>query len=184
MGYEEVWTVLADLLTELRKKGEAIPTDLMYDLRSAKTMIQILKADPTHIENIPRIETYLENVEFCLTSVAEEKFGTEYVEQWMKKLEGARRRVPEKEKAPPRFVPGIPKGKRWVRVQVSEKTPQRYIERLAEQNRLSYKMQEDQYVLIYGGNANVKAFVKKLAEKFRNARKTLKNPWNSQLQNT
>ena len=52
MSYEENWKVLADLLTELRKKGEKIPTHIMNDLRSAKTMIQILKADPTHMKYI------------------------------------------------------------------------------------------------------------------------------------
>lgn len=170
MGYEEVWNVLADLLTELRNK-EAIPADVMSDLRSARTMIQILKADPTHIENIPRIETYLENVEFCLISVAQEKSGSEYVERWMKRLEEARRKVPEGEKAAPRFIPGIPRGERWVRVQISEDTPQRGIEKLAEKNELSYKMQDDGYVLVHGKNANIKSFVKKLAERVRSARK-------------
>lgn len=170
MGYEEVWSVLADLLTELRNKGEVVPADVMNDLRSAKTMIQILKADSTHVENIPRIEIYLENVEFCLISAAQERFGSEYVERWMKKIEEARRRVPKGEKAAHRFIPGIPRGERWVRVQVSEETSQRDIEVLAEEKKLSYKMQEGSYVLVYGKNANVKAFVKKLAEKFRSAR--------------
>ena len=171
MGYEELWRVLGDLLTELRKKGETIPVDVMNDLRSAKTMIQVLKADPTYSENIPRIETYLENVEFQLIFVAQSKFGSEYVEEWMKKLEAARRRVYEGEKVPPRFVPGIPRGKRWVRVQVLEETPQRDIERLAEENKLSHKIQEDGYILVYGKNENIKSFVKKLAERFHSARK-------------
>ncbi|MDH5461095.1 MAG: DUF2096 domain-containing protein [Candidatus Bathyarchaeota archaeon] len=171
MGYEEVWTVLADLLTEVRKKGEAIPAGVMKDLHSAKTMIHILRADPTHIENIPRIETYLENVEFCLISTAQERVGTEYAEQWMKKLQEARKRVPEREETAPRFVRGIPRGKRWVRVQVSEDTPQKDIELLAEENGLSFKMQDDGYMLVYGKNKNVKSFVKKLAEKVRSPRK-------------
>ena len=171
MGYEEMWTVLADLLTEVRKKGEAIPAGVMKDLHSAKTMIHILKADPTHIENIPRIETYLENVEFCLISTAQERFGTEYAEQWMKKLDEARKSVPEREETAPRFVPGIPRGKRWVRVQVSEDTPQKDIELLAEENGLSSKMQDDGYMLVYGKKKNVKSFVKKLAEKVRSLRK-------------
>jgi hypothetical protein len=171
MGYEEVWGVLADLLTELRKKDEAIPTYVMNDLRSAKTMIQVLKADPTHSENIPRIEAYLGNVEFHLISAAQEKFGAEYAERWMEKLEEARKQVYEGEKAAQRFVSGIPRGKRWVRVQVSEDTPQKDIERLAEENRLSSKSQEDGYVLVYGKNENIKSFLKKMAERVRSARK-------------
>ena len=163
--------MLADLLTELREKGEVIPADVMNDLRSAKTMIQVLKADPTHTENIPRIETYLENVEFQIISAAQERFGTECVERWMKKLEKARRLVSEGEKPAPRFIPGIQRGKRWVRVQVSEETSQRDIKILAEENRLSHKLQEDGYVLVYGDNENIISFIKKLAEKFRSARK-------------
>ena len=169
MGYEEVWRTLADLLTELREKDKAIPADAMNDLHSAKTMIQILKADPTHTENIPRIETYLENVEFHLISAAQEIFGTEYVERWMKKLEEARKKVYEKEKAAPRFVPGVPRGKRWVRVKISKETPQKDVEILAEENRLSCKVQEDGYVLVYGKNENIKSFVKRLAERFHSA---------------
>ena len=110
MSYEENWKVLADLLTELRKKGEKIPTDVMNDLRSAKTMIQILKADPTHIENIPRIETYLRNVESYAILMAQEKLGTGFVEQWLRKLEKARKtKIEEKEEVTPRFVPGLPR---------------------------------------------------------------------------
>jgi len=56
MNYEEAWKVLADLFTDLKAKGETIPAHIMEDLRSAKTMIHVLEADPTHIENIPRIE--------------------------------------------------------------------------------------------------------------------------------
>ena len=179
MGYEEIWTALADLVAELREKGETIPVDVMKNLRSARTMIQILKADPTHTENIPRVETYLESVEFHLISAAQERFGTEYVEQWMKKLEEARRKIPQTEQAVSRFVPGVPRGKRWVRVHVSDETPQRDIEELAEGNRLSYKMQEGGYVLVYGKNTDIKSFVKKMAEKFRSARKAMKNASNS-----
>jgi len=169
MGYKEIWKVLGDLLTELRKRGEAIPADVMNDLRSAKTMIGILKADPTHIENIPRVETYLENIEFQLISAAQERFGVEYVELWMRRLEEARK-APEGETAT-RFVPGVPRGKHWVRVEISEEAPQSEIEKFAEENRLSFKMQHDGYALVYGKNANIKSFVKKLAERVRSARK-------------
>ena len=170
MGYEEVWRVLDDLLTELRQKDEAISADVMNDLHSAKTMIQILKADPTHTENIPRVEIYLENVEFHLVSMAQERFGTRYVERWMKKFEEARR-VPEGRETATRFVPGVPRGKHWVRIEISEEAPQSEIEKFAEEHGLSSKMQDDGYVLVYGKNPNVKSFVKKLAERVRSARK-------------
>ncbi|UCC32972.1 MAG: DUF2096 family protein, partial [Candidatus Bathyarchaeota archaeon] len=162
MGYDEAWMLLADLLTELKKNGEAIPANIMNDLRSAKTMIKILKADPTHTENIPRVEIYLENLEFHLVPAAQKRFGIEFVDRWMEKLEEAKKRIrDEEEEAAPRFVPGIPRGKRWIRVQVSKETPQRNIERLAEENKLSYRVQEDGYVLIYGRKESIKSFIKR-----------------------
>jgi len=169
MGYEEMWKVLADLTTDLRKRGERIPTTVMDDLRSAKTMIQILKADPTHIENLPRIETYLENVESHVILLAQNKFELDYVEQWMKKLEEARREIYRKgeEKALSKFVPGLPRGERWVRIQVSEDTPRKDIEELARENRLSYKMQKNGYILVYGDGEKIKVFVKRIGGKFR-----------------
>ena len=173
MSYEEAWKVLADLLTDLRKMGETIPTDVMNDLRSAKTMIQILKADPTHIENVPRIEIYLGNVESYLISVAQNKFGSDYVEQWMKRFEEARRKIYEEEETKPalRFVPGLPRGERWVRVQISEDTSQKDIKRLAKENKLSYKMQKNGYMLVYGDGEKIRVFVKAMAEKFRGVRR-------------
>ncbi len=172
MTYEEAWKVLADLLTDLRKKGETIPAYVMNDLRSAKTMIQILKADPTHIENLPRIEAYMGNVESYLIFVAQDKFGLGYVEQWMRKLEAARREISEeKAKATLKFVPGLPKGKHWVRIQVSKDAPKKDLERLATKNKLSYKMQKNGYILVYGESEKIKIFVKGLAEKFRYVRK-------------
>ena len=172
MSYEENWKVLADLLTELRKKGEKIPTDIMNDLRSAKTMIQILKADPTHIENIPRIETYLRNVESHAIFTAQKKLGTEFVELWLRKLEKAKRiKIEEKEEVSPRFVPGLPRDKKWVRVQISKDTPKEDVERLAKENKLSCKMQKNGYMLVYGNEESIKSLVKKMAEKFRGTRK-------------
>ena len=171
MGYEEAWNVLDDLITEILKKGETIPKHVMNDLHSAKTMIQIFKADPTHVENLSRIETYLENVESHLMLTAQEKFGADYVERWMKKLEEARKAPEEKEKARLKFVVGIPRGEHWVRIQISEETSKSEIERLVKRNGLSSKMQKNGYVLVYGDVKKVKEFVKNIAKKFHVKRK-------------
>lgn len=171
MSYEEAWKVLADLLTDLRKRGETIPTDVMNDLRSAKTMIQILKADPTHIENVPRIEIYLGNVESYLIFAAQNKLGSDYVEKWMKRLGEARRKIYEEGETKPalRFVPGLPRGERWVRVQVSKDTSRKDIKRLAKENKLSYKIMDANWVLVWGDLENLKGFIQKLREVQRGA---------------
>jgi hypothetical protein len=171
MGYEELWKAVADLLTELRRRGEAIPTYTMEDLRSAKTMIQVLKVDPARTENITRIETYLENVESYLIFVAHNKFGPKFAERWMRKISRARRKTYEEKevKVHSGFVPGLPKNKHWVRIQVSEDMPKEYIEKVARENGLTYRMQENEYALVCGDDEKIRSFVKKMAKRFRSA---------------
>jgi hypothetical protein len=76
----------------------------------------------------------------------------------------ARKRISGEEevKVVSRFVSGLPRGKCWVRVQVSEDTPQRGIENLAEEIGLLHKMQENGFVLVYGDDESMKSFVKRL----------------------
>jgi len=169
MGHEEVWKTLNDLIIEFRKKGEIIPSEVMEDLRAAKTLIHVLKADPTKTENIPVIETYLGNVESHLIFAAQTIFGSEFVNHWMKKIQEAREKpdleVPATTAS--RFVPGLPRGQRWVRVQVSEETPKEEIEELVEKSGLTCKMQDDGYMLVYGDGEKLKQFIKRTAAKLR-----------------
>jgi hypothetical protein len=169
MSYEEKWKILADLLIELQERGKKIPADVMNDLRSAKTIIQVLKADPTHIESISRIDTYMRNVE-SYAIFAAEKLGTENVEEWLKKLEEPKI-VKKKESATDsRFTPGVPRDKSWMRIKISDDTPPEDVKKLVKKNRLSYKMQENGYILVYGNEENIKTFVKRMAEQFRGSR--------------
>jgi hypothetical protein len=158
MSLEEKWKVLADLLIELQKRGEKIPTDVVSDLRSAKTMIQVLKADRTHIENVPKIDTYLRSVESYVIFTAEKLKETQKV------------KPKEKPEVTSRFIPGVPKDKNWVRIQISEDTPARDVKKLVEAANLSYKMDENGHMLVYGNRENVKSFMKDMTEKFRGAR--------------
>jgi hypothetical protein len=171
MNYEEKWKVLADLLTELQKRGEKVPADVINDLRSAKTMIQVLKADPTHTENRSRIDTYLRNVE-SYAIFTTEKHGTEIVEEWLKKFEEAKIvKNKEKREEASRFIPRAPRDKNWVRIQISEDIPREDVKKLVEKSGLSYKTQKNGYILVYGDGENIKSLVKRLAEQFRGARK-------------
>jgi len=171
MSYEERWKILADLLTELQEMGKKTPADVMNDLRSAKTMIQVLKADQTHTETISRIDTYLRNVESYAISTAE-KLEKKIAEDWLKKLEDQKRaKTAEKPEATSRFIPGVPRDKNWVRIQMLEDIPQENLKKLVKENGLSYKTQKNGYITVYGNGESVKKFVKMMAEQFRGARK-------------
>jgi len=119
VGYDEVWQVLDSLIKEFRKRGETIPPDVMEDLRAAKTLIQVLRADPKRIENAPSIEAYLGRVEAYLMFGAQNKFGQDFTEEWMQRIKKARESKAEGKPAfSSKFVAGLPRGQKWVRVQV------------------------------------------------------------------
>jgi len=169
MSHEKKWKILADLLIELQEMGEKIPANVMNDLRSAKTIIQVLKADPTHIESISRIDTYLRSVE-SYTIFAAEKLGTETVEEWLKKLKDTKKVKKEEKATVSRFTPGVPRDKSWMRIKISDDTPLEDVKKFVIENKLSYKMQENGYILLYGDEENIKSFVKRMVEQFRGSR--------------
>lgn len=170
MSYERKWKVLAEMLTKLQERGKKIPVDVLNDLRSAKTMIQVLKADPTHIESISRIDTYLRTVE-AYTIFTMEKQGKGNVEEWLKKLKELESwETNEKEAKNSTFVTSVPRNKNWMRIQISEDIPREEMKKRAEENGLSYKLEENGYILVHGDKKNIKMLVNRLAEHFRDAR--------------
>lgn len=171
MGYEQWWKTLESLIAEFRKKQITIPEEVMSSLRSAKTMIKVYNADPSRVETIPTIEGYLLNVESSLINMAKE-VGEDFMEGWIRKVEEARKEKEPKVEAPTRrFIPGLPKGKHWIRVLPSDDVLKEDVEKLAGKLGLSCKLQKDGYLLVYGDREKVKDFVKGMAEKTRRPRK-------------
>ena len=80
MSYEDKWKVLTNLLLEIQESGKKVPVNIMDDLRSAKTMIQVVKADPTHIDSVSRLDEFLRSVEAYAISTIE-KQGKENAEE-------------------------------------------------------------------------------------------------------
>jgi len=169
MGYQQWWETLESLIAEFRKRRVPVFTDVMTSLRSAKTMINVYKVDTTHSESIPMIEGYLMDVESTLINTAKEKFGPAYAEEWLRKLDEARKQGEntEAKTAASRFITGIPRTGHWIRVLTSDDLLKEDVERLADGLKLSHKTQKDGYVLVHGDAGKVKEFVKKMAEKCR-----------------
>ena len=170
MGRNQVWKILDSLIAEFRKRGKPAPPNIIEDLRSAKTMMQVLKADPKHAENIPTIEMYLGNVESYLIFEAHQKFGAQFAEDWMQKLHDARKTSDaegEPLESSSKFVPGAPRDKKWLRVQVSDEMPENEIKKLAKECGLSTRIQPDGYVLVLGDDGSIKLFIQKTSEKLQ-----------------
>ncbi|MEM1552845.1 MAG: DUF2096 family protein [Candidatus Bathyarchaeia archaeon] len=165
MGYLAVWKVLEEMITDLKKKGTVVPADILNDLRNARTLINVLKADPTRLETSQKIEEYLNNVEVYLISEGQ-RFGDKYIEGWVKRLEEASRKVFDEEEEETRFVPGLPRDQRWIRIKPFEEMSIEALKALAGELNLLFEVQSDGFLLVYGEDKRLKDFVKKMATKY------------------
>jgi hypothetical protein len=90
------------------------------------------------------------------------------VEEWLKKLKDTKTvKKKEDRAAGSRFSLGVPRGKSWMRIKISADTPLEDVKNLVKESKLSYKMQENGYILVYGNEKNIKSFVRRMAEQFR-----------------
>jgi hypothetical protein len=173
MGYEAVWKVLEEIIIEFRKKGVATPQNVMNDLKSAKVLMKIMDAsEKDRGETAPKIEQYLGSVEAYLVTEAQKTFAPAGIDEWLRRLEEASRDtcqtcgVPSevKEKAEAKFITGIPRDQKWIRVEPLASLPLEKLIELAEKQQLSSRLEEDGRLLVYGRAEDIREFVKKMTE--------------------
>ena len=165
MKYEKKWKILDNFLIDLQKRGERIPENIIRDLRSAKTIIELTQADPNQLQIESRIDKYLRNVEsYCISTA--EKFGNNTAKEWLKQLNEDKKNENIKKQSF-RFVQGIPKNMKWLRVETSEDTPLQEVLKIINECKLQYEIQEKGYILVYGNEKSIDFFVKKMTEQFR-----------------
>jgi len=132
-------------------------------------MLEILRINESHSENISRLEEYLNNVEAYVLPIVKNKFGEAYANNMLRKMYKPEKK--EIEKVQMRFHPNLPKEKKWIRVQITNETPLEMIKKTAHEKGLECRVEKDGYVLVYGENEKLKSFVKKIAETFHETRK-------------
>ncbi|MDG6223132.1 MAG: DUF2096 family protein [Candidatus Bathyarchaeota archaeon] len=169
MSYEDKWKTLSDLLIEIQKMGEKIPSKVMNDLRSAKTIIQVLKRDPNHMESLSRVEVYLKNVEAYAVFVAEKK-GPKMVQDWLKRINQPEKRNCTKSRE---IIvgPKVSRDKKWIRIKPTDELRFENVQKLSENVEVSVKVEENGDILVFGDEKNVKSFVKAMAKQFQASRK-------------
>jgi len=166
MNYEYVWTVLENLILELRTKGVTIPQELVNDLKSAQTFIKIYGTEPTAVEIGTEIAMYMDKLEANLVYLAESDIGEKYADECMSRISKARiKGLREKTTVKTRFASGVPKGDHWIRIDTSDLINEEEIDTLIEKFKLSRKAQENGYLLVHGKEKNVKALIKEIGKK-------------------
>lgn len=166
MGYLTAWKVLDEVIKDFRKRGITIPTNIVSDLRFVKTLIDVLKADPSSLEVRKRIEEYICNIEAYLISEGQERIGNKWVGEWIKRLDEAIKTPFDEEREEVNFIPGIPREQCWIRVKPSEELTVEILKALAVELNLTFNLQKDGYLLVYGKDECIKEFVKKIATKY------------------
>jgi len=167
MGYLAAWKVLEEMITDFRKKGITLPADMISNLRHAKTLINVLGADPTRLDTSQKVEEHLLNIESYLVSEGQKRLGKGYAEQWLKRLNEASSKIIEEEEKETKFIAGVPREQKWIRVRPSAELPIEGIKALAEKLCLSFNLQNDGCLLVYGEDRSIKDFVKKMTAKYK-----------------
>jgi len=157
-----VWEVLEDLLMELRKKGVNISPDVVNDLRSAKLMIKISEVEGSRGDAEQKVEEYLGKVEAYIINEAQKTFGSEVVDQWLRRLEEANAEISEVEIEENKFVTGVPRDQKWVRVEPYANFTSERVKQMAEESNLSVNLQKDGHLLVHGQPEGIKEFLKKM----------------------
>jgi len=168
MGYSAVWKILEEIVIEFRKKKLEMPEKVMTNLRSAKTMIRLLDTvDKDKGEMAPKLEQCLTDVEAYLITEAEKSFPQKLIDEWLQRLNQATCDVctlalqPEEET---RFVSGVPRDQKWVRVKPIASLPLTKLKKLAQETGLSFRSDKDNHVIVYGKSENIKEFFKKMTD--------------------
>lgn len=162
-GYVTLWKALEQMITELREKNTHIPASVTGDLKLAKSLLNVSNENLTG-ETLQQIDIYLQNVESFAVSEGERLFGKEFADEWLRKLEEASRQM-EKKGSEERFVRGVPRNKKWMRIMPTENMRLKEIEDLAGRMGLGRKIQHDGNVLVFGEGEALRDFVKQVSDR-------------------
>jgi hypothetical protein len=175
-GLRAGWTVLNDLLGELREKDVFIP-DLTYaDLRNSKMVIEYLSSfegdlkASDHADEKLRVEmeTKIMSLRETMMVWAEERNGVGYRQEWEEKfqraLEGEVEEV-EEQKTP---ISDIPREKDvgFFRIRLPDEIPVEIISELAEDCGVLISLDGDRHLQVSGNKDCVRDAMTRLGELF------------------
>ena len=160
--------ILEEIIVELRKQSLEIPADVMSDLKSARTLMKVEKADArSRGEAEPKIDEYLGNVEAYVATEAGKRFPAEKVEKWLTALDLASCEscvTVEEEKEEMRMIQGVPRDQRWIRVEPIEGLLLEKLEQMATNAKLGFRREKDGHLTVFGSEEAIKEFIKRISK--------------------
>ena len=170
MGHSETWKILEEIIIELRKKGHNTPENVMSDLKSAKTMIRLVDAAEEGRGEIgPKIEQYMASVEAYLITEAQKYFPPKCIDEWLSRLQDSlcdvcAGQIKTEDKEETRFIAGLPRDQKWLRVTPISSLPAEKLKQLANKTNLTVKPEKDTHLIVYGKAEDIKQFIKKMTK--------------------
>lgn len=154
-------------MLDMQKKGVSLQPTIINDLRSAKLMIEISESPDAKGDLTMKVDEHIGNVESLLLAEAEKTLGANYVDEWLKRIDEASVQCetctphPTK-KEENKFITGVPRDQKWVRVEPHDNLTCARIKELAQANSLQVNEQKDGKLVVYGSPDSLKAFVKEM----------------------
>jgi hypothetical protein len=149
-------------MLDLQKKGVTVPPNFINDLRNAKLMIIVSQAEGRQGEESQKVEDYLGSLESVLINEAQKALSPEIVDQWLRRLGEASSEIGEEKIVENRFIAGVPRDQKWVRVEPVGNLPTERILLIAKESNLLVNGQKDGRLLVYGQSESIKGFLKKM----------------------
>jgi hypothetical protein len=163
------WKILEEMTIELKKKSVVIPENILGDLRSAKSMIKLHCTQAIGAGDvIQKAEELTANVEAYLVTEGQKLLGSEKIDLWLRRLEEANAEVCEEATAENKFVTGVPRDQKWVRVEPVNSLSTERMGQIACTLGLEIKPQKDGKLVVYGQQDNIKDFIKKMTTEAKN----------------
>lgn len=171
ISYEKLWNTLAELTTAIAKKSRRLQPEIIAELRSTRSLINILKTTSKEIDLeddvIPRIEVQLLVLKSNLVSKAA-NLGEEFLSLWMDRLQQVYSETAEvKQTKSTRFIPHIARNQYWMRIKITNKTPIELVKDVSSMLDVSIKHLDDEHVLVYGDKKVVLNFLKETAKRVK-----------------
>ncbi len=173
MGYNlATWKLLEDMLLELKKTGVTIPSKVIDDLRTVKSMIELSYVEGSHGEVLQKIDEYIVNVESYLVTEGQKVLGSKWVDEFLIRLEASGAGVCEETHfKEDKFVTGVPRTCKWIRIEPTNNLSNEEIIKLARQQELQVAQQKNGKLVICGQQEQLKSFLKTLSQKKPNKTK-------------
>lgn len=167
---EQSWLVIANLSTDLHKKGIEIPSQINKDLGLVKSQIGFYKKDPSHpdmINEMARADMSLNEIQGILLSLAKD-YGSDYHDEWLDKLNRANRgeEVYEISDTQSRFILNAPPGFSYAKITLRNPIAEDRVQEIAEYYGLIMEFDSDLTIALYGEKPKIQEALKEMAPFF------------------